>query len=259
MPQFQSHGAEVHYEVVGQGPPVLLIAGTASDGASWAPLTPVLAERFKVILIDNRGAGQTQFDGPILVRDMVDDCAALLDHLGVQKAHVIGHSLGGGIAAWFAVRHAHRTHRLVTMAFGPLMPHARVLFKDLATLYPLVPPQLYFRLLFQFLFKPAFFENEANVTAAAEASTAYPHRQSPENFARQVAALDTFEHYDISSIAVPTLAIAGELDLLAGPDKVLAVHRKIADFRMVTIAGAAHSIHWDDTAATAKAILEFLG
>lgn len=259
MPKFQSHGAQVHYEVVGEGTPVLLIAGTASDGASWAPLTPILAERFKVILIDNRGAGQTRFDGPILVRDMVDDCAALLDHLGIEKAHVIGHSLGGGIAAWFAVRHANRTDRLVTMAFGPLMPQARILFKDLAKLYPQVAPQLFFRLLFQFLFKPGFFDSEANVAAAAEGSTAYRYRQSPEDFARQVAALDTFEHYDIGSITAPTLAIAGELDLLADPDKICAIHRKIADLRMATIQGAAHSIHWDDTAATAKAILEFLG
>lgn len=258
MPQFQSHGASVHYEVMGQGHPLLLVAGTASDGASWGPLITPLARRYQLVLIDNRGSGQTRFDGPLRVRDMVDDCAALLDHLGIARTHVVGHSLGGGIAAWFAVRHAARVSKLVTMGFGPMSAQTRQLFRDLADLYPQVAPPLFFRLLFQFLFKPAFFEDSATVAAAAEASTAYPFRQSPADFARQVAALDTFERYDIGSIAAPTLAIAGQFDLLAPPDKILAIHRKIADFRMVTIEGAAHSIHWDEPEQTLQAIEAFL-
>lgn len=258
MPQFQSHGASVHYKVMGQGHPVLLIAGIASDGASWGPLIEPLARRYQVILIDNRGSGQTRCEGPLLVRDMVDDCAALFDHLGIEKAHVVGHSLGGGIAAWFAVRHAARVSKLVTMGFGPMSAQARQLFRDLADLYPKVAPPLFFRLLFQFLFKPAFFEDSATVAAAAEASTAYPFRQSPADFARQVAALDTFERYDIATITAPTLAIAGRHDLIAPPEKILAIHRKIADFRMVTIEGAAHSMHWDEPVAALDAVVEFL-
>lgn len=258
MPTFQSHGAEVYYETVGSGRPLLLIAGTASDGASWAPLTPLLADRFQVILIDNRGSGRTRCAGALQVEDMVDDCAALLAHLGVGRTDVVGHSLGGAIAAWFAVRHADRANRVVTMGFGPLSRQARALFKDLALLYPQVSPQLYFRLLFQFLFKPGFFEDSEAVSAAANASTAYPFRQSPADFARQVAALDTVEHYNIGAIAAPTLAMAGELDLICNPEQVFAVHRRIANLKTVTIKGAAHSMHWDDTDAVAEAILSFL-
>ena len=59
MPQFENNRASVHYEIMGEGRPLLLIAGTASDGASWGPLLPLLGGR-QLILIDNRGSGRTK-------------------------------------------------------------------------------------------------------------------------------------------------------------------------------------------------------
>ena len=64
MPQFEHDRASIHYEIVGDGKPLLLIAGTASDGASWGPLLPLLPGR-QLILIDNRASGQTKVEGPI--------------------------------------------------------------------------------------------------------------------------------------------------------------------------------------------------
>jgi len=62
MPQFENGAASIHYEIIGEGEPLLLIAGTASDGASWGPLLPLLTGR-RLILIDNRGSGQTRVEG----------------------------------------------------------------------------------------------------------------------------------------------------------------------------------------------------
>ena len=97
MPQFEHDRASIHYEIVGEGKPLLLIAGIASDGASWGPLVPLLAGR-RLILIDNRGCGQTRVEGPIEIAEMADDCAALLDHLGARSAIVCGVSVGGMVA-----------------------------------------------------------------------------------------------------------------------------------------------------------------
>ena len=236
---------------------MLLIAGIASDGASWGPLVPLLAGR-RLILIDNRGCGQTKVEGPIEIAEMADDCAALLDHLGLGAVDVVGHSLGGHIALDLAARHPAHVARLVTLTSGSISAASRVLFRDMARLYFTIVPQDWFRLLYQWLFSEPFFIDEANVAAAAEGSTSYAHRQSPGDFARQVAAIDRAGVLDLASVRSPTLAVAAELDLLAPAKAVRAMHAGIADVRFTTIAGTAHSIHWERPAETAVVIAGFL-
>jgi len=257
MPQFEHDRASVHYEISGEGKPLLLIAGTASDGASWGPLLPLLPGR-RLILIDNRGSGQTTVEGPIEVAEMMADCAALLDHLGLDGVDVVGHSLGGAIGLMLAARFPGKVGRLVTMASGTISAANRVLFHDLSRLYFTMVPQDFFRLLYQWLFSEPFFVNEANVTGAALASTMYKHRQSPGDFARQVAALDRAALVDLTTIACPVLSLSAELDLLARPKAVAELHRTVPGVEFVTIAGAAHSIHWEKPAETAAAITAFL-
>ena len=259
MPDFDNNGASVHYELVGSGPPVLMIAGIASDGASWGPLTPLLAERHRLILIDNRGCGRTKVEGPLAIADMVDDAVALLDRLDIREANVVGHSLGGAIGLLIAARHPSRVRRLVTMTSGGISAKTRTLFEDLARVYARVEPQDYFRLLYQWLFSESFFANPANVAAAATGSVLYPFRQSPADFARQVEALKTAPAIDREAIACPVLALAAGRDLLGPPDDVAALHAGIADHRVEVIADAAHSIHWEATGAVAEKVLGFLG
>ena len=257
MPQFEHDRASVHYEVVGEGKPLLLIAGIASDAASWRPLLPLLPGR-RLILIDNRGCGQTLVEGPIEVAEMAADCAALLDHLGIASADVIGHSLGGAIGLLLAVEFPQKVARLVTMTSGTRSAASRVLFHDLARLYFTMVPQDWFRLLYQWLFSEPFFSSEATVAAAALGSVSYRHRQSPGDFARQVAAVDRFGAIDLAPVACPVLALSAELDLLAPPRAVAQLHRAIAGAEFATIAAAAHSIHWEKPVETAAAINAFL-
>lgn len=258
MPQFSRDAASIHYEILGEGPPLLLIAGTASDGASWGPLLPLLPGR-KLILIDNRGSGQTRVDGPLNHADMIDDCAALLDHLGLGAVDVIGHSLGAFLALGLAARHPGKVDRLVSMGLGGMDARSRTVFGDLSRLYFILPPEDFFRLLYPWLFSNPFFIDPAIVSGAAAASTAYVHRQSPGDFARQIAAMERPASLDLAAIGCPVLVIAGSSDLLATPADVATAHKAIPDHRLVTIEGAAHSIHWEKPAETAAAIVGFLG
>jgi len=258
MPQFEHDRASVHYEIVGEGKPLLLIAGIASDSASWGPLVPLLAGR-QLILIDNRGCGQTKVEGPIETREMADDCAALLEHLGLGAVDLVGHSLGGHLALDLAARHPVHVARVVTLTSGSISAAARVLFHDMARLYFTMVPQDWFRLLYQWLFSEPFFMDEANVAAAAEGSTNYVHRQSPGDFARQVAAIDRAGAVDVAAIGAPVLSVRGGRDLLAPQDAVRKLHDGIADVKFAAIGGAAHSIHWENPTKTAEAILTFLG
>lgn len=257
MPQFQRSGATIHYETLGEGAPLLLIAGTASDNASWGPLLPLLPGR-QLIMPDNRGSGRTQCEGQFEIDDIVEDTAALLEHLGIAEADVAGHSLGGMIGLRLAARYPHKVRRLVSLTSGNI-PGAkeRVLFRDMERHYFTMPPEDWFRLLFQWLFSTPFFADEANIAAAAAASTAYPWRQSPENFARQVKAIDRMEAEDLKQIRCPVLAVAGSLDLLVPPAAVTAGHKGVRNLTLSTLV-AAHSIHWEAPQAVAEAINGFL-
>jgi pimeloyl-ACP methyl ester carboxylesterase len=99
---FDSDGVKIRYIVSGEGEPVLLIHGyTASAETNWGSVIPALSKKYKVIALDNRGhgksgkpAGADQYD-----EEMVTDSINLLDHLGIEKAHVVGYSMGGYITA----------------------------------------------------------------------------------------------------------------------------------------------------------------
>lgn len=259
MPDFDNNGASVHYELVGAGPPLLCIAGLASDGASWSPLTPLLANRFRLILIDNRGSGRTKVEGPLSIADMVDDCAALLDRLEIPTAAVLGHSLGGTIGLCLAAGHSSRVTRLVTLGTGILTGKERTLLSDLARLYFTIAPADWFRLLYQWLFSSPFFASETSAATAAAASVAYPYRQSPGDFARQVAAIESMGALPLSRVQCPVLAIAAELDLMSPAREVEALHAPVPSHRIETIANVAHSMHWEAPEAVAKLVADFLG
>ncbi len=119
MPLVQVNGIErfYFYQETGNGEPLLLINGIGADSLKWDPLLPALAARFRVITSDNRGAGRSAAPpGPYTTRQMADDAAALLAHLGVARAHVVGSSMGGMIAQELALAYPERVDRLVLLA-----------------------------------------------------------------------------------------------------------------------------------------------
>lgn len=116
----RSKDAELYYEVTGSGPPVLLVMGLGMNATGWWRTVPVLAERFTVVAFDNRGVGRSNRPGgPYAVKQMADDCVAVLDAEGLERAHVYGISLGGMIAQEVAIRHPTRTDALVLGATTP--------------------------------------------------------------------------------------------------------------------------------------------
>ncbi len=259
MPEVQHEGASVHYEVDGEGPPLLLIAGIASDASSWAPLVPLLAPHFTLIMPDNRAAGRTRHAGVLNIGDIGGDCLAVLDALGIEKTAIAGHSLGGMIGLRMASTWPARVTRLATLcSANRIGDKERVLFKDLARLYARIEPQLWFRLLFQWLFSsPVTFE-EGALAGMADAAARYPYRQSARDFAVQVEAIDRMRPAVLPAIKCPVLAIAAEKDLLMLPRAVTDGHRGVPDLRTALIANAGHSVHWEAPEAVATELLRFL-
>jgi pimeloyl-ACP methyl ester carboxylesterase len=117
MERAQFGDITLEYEVQGSGDPVLLIGGAHVAG-SYVPLVAQreLADRYRLIRYHKRGmAGSTHTVGPVSIADHADDAARLLDHVGVSRAHVVGHSSGGAIALQLTIDRTDRVETLVLL------------------------------------------------------------------------------------------------------------------------------------------------
>jgi pimeloyl-ACP methyl ester carboxylesterase len=108
------YGAKIHYVEAGSGAPVILVHGLADNTAVWNSVVPPLAARFRVIAFDQIGFGRS--DKPLLnyrVSTLVDFLDGFMTELKIQRASLVGNSLGGWVAAAFALKHPERVDRLV--------------------------------------------------------------------------------------------------------------------------------------------------
>ena len=113
MPKVRVGDIELHYVEHGEGDPLLLVMGFGGDHLAWGLQMPAFAARHRVIAFDNRGVGQTGApDAPYTTLEMADDAVGLLDALGIERAHVLGVSMGGMIAQELALNHPGRVRTL---------------------------------------------------------------------------------------------------------------------------------------------------
>ncbi|MEA4880803.1 MAG: alpha/beta fold hydrolase [Synergistaceae bacterium] len=260
--QFSPANAELYYEIYGDGPPLLLIAGLGSDSASWQTVVPPLAKHFRVICLDNRGSGRSVCaEGSLSVDLLAEDCAALIGHLGHEKVHVAGHSMGGFIAQRLAVLHPDLADRLVLSATGAKSSRRNVLlFNDLARrLEEGEDSARWFRSLFYWIYTPALFERERALAGALDFALNYPWKQSPAFFRAQVEAIARFDGREgLERISAPVLVLAGEKDLLFPPEECREFAALIPGAKFKILQGAAHSMHAENPRTFAAAVVEFL-
>jgi pimeloyl-ACP methyl ester carboxylesterase len=115
-----ANGIDYHYEIHGQGEPLVLLHGGLMNSDLWGPTLPALAAHHKVIAIDLQGHGRTPLgDRPIRLPAIADDLEVVLDKLGVGAVDVMGYSFGGGVAFRLAVQHPARVRRLVIVSACP--------------------------------------------------------------------------------------------------------------------------------------------
>lgn len=121
MKSVKVNGAELEYEVAGSGEPVLLISPVLADGFLPLLSEPALADRYQLIRYHKRGwVGSTHTPPPVSIADHAADAAALLDQLGVPRAHIAGHSSGAAVAAQLALDHPETVQTLVLLELALL-------------------------------------------------------------------------------------------------------------------------------------------
>jgi pimeloyl-ACP methyl ester carboxylesterase len=262
MPYLETEGTSTYYEIHGSGEALLLVAGLASDSQSWLPVVEDLARSFTVILFDNQGVGRTRpMDSYISISGMADRCVLLLDGLGVERAHVLGHSMGGFIAQKMAVRYRHRLLSLVLAATARKNSSRNdCLFSAWAeSLQSGADLENWFRDVFCWLFTERFFDDLEVVSAAAQYAAAYPYPQSPKAFANQVRAIAEFGGAAaLPDLSLPILVLAGSEDILLPRQASEALAKAMPGSQFAVIPEAAHSIHVEQPASFCHAVREFL-
>jgi 3-oxoadipate enol-lactonase len=255
-------GARVHYEVAGRtdGEPLLLIQGLGVDMKGWAAQRYALGRRYRLLLVDNRGAGGS--DKPTGTYDlevMANDAVAVLDAEGIERAHVLGASMGGVIAQIIGVRHPDRVRSLVLACTACHHHRWRVEllegWADLAeekgmraltgeAIRWLVGPRHNVRFRVPFgLLGPIVLNIPAHAFAAQ---------------ARAIVAMSDDVRDELVRIEVPTLVIVGTQDILTPLPDSEELAELIPGAELSIISGAAHGVMLEAANAFNERVLAFL-
>lgn len=261
MPTATLNGIELYYEIKGEGPPLMLVAGLASDSQSWQPVVAELSQRYTLILPDNRGVGRTspqETGGSI--QQMADDCVALLNHLHLPSVHLLGHSMGGFIALDCALRYPGQVGNLILVATAAANSERNnALMQDWAAyLESGMNLESWFRNVFYWIFTTGFFQDKDVLKGALRYAIDYPYPQSTIAFKNQVNAIAQFNcQPHLAAIKHKTLVLGGQEDLLFSLKEIRKL-QAIPGAVFSTIENAAHSIHMECPDEFTRQVLHFL-
>jgi len=262
MPFFEKNGCKFYYEIHGAGAPLVLLHGLCADGYSWLPVRRALSANFRLVIPDNRLSGRSTCPpGPVSIKRLAEDLRDLLDHLGIAKTAVAGHSMGGYAAQEFAIAFPERAEKLVLESTAAVSSNRnKALFTNLADeLQSRGYTELFWKNFFPWLISPSFYDRPKVVERIIKITAGYPYLPSPLNFARQVAA--SYAHDTVSRLArikARTLILSGGCDILITPDESRALAAAIPRAGFTLVKNAAHTIHFEQPDLFAKTLSAFL-
>lgn len=250
-----SDGTRLHYDTEGQGEPLLLIAGQASDHREWDGVRADFAAHHRVIVWDYRGTGAS--DKPrapaYSTRGFAQDAVTILDHLGLERAHAYGVSMGGRVAQWLGIAHGDRLGGLVLGATTPGNAHG-------VARHPAVTQAMQrgdWTSLRHTLVSPAWSQAHPDFEARMAAMDATPapiharllHYQASE-------AHDSWDA--LPQITAPTLVLHGSDDTINVTANAALLASRIPGAELQLIEGARHSYFEEFRAVASRLVLDFL-
>ena len=255
-------GTRIHYDTWGNpdGEPVLMVQGLGADRRGWILQRRAFGAKYRCIALDNRGVGKSDKPpGPYDLSMMARDAMAVLDDAGVDKAHVMGASMGGVISQIIGVLHADRV-RSLTLACTACrqLPWRRELLAEWAALAQTEGMASFVHRNARWLFGARSFRRLQPFIGPVGGLAL---NASPEAFTAQVdAILDADESLreELHRVTAPTLILVGSQDILTprGDSEELAT--LIPGAKMAVVRGAAHGFMFEHASTFNRLVLEFL-
>lgn len=260
MPKANVGDAEIYYEEHGSGEPLLLVSGLGGVASYWKPNLPALSAKYRVIVHDHRGAGQsTHSKIRYSVEQMTDDVLRLMDHLKIASAHVVGHSTGGAIGQIMAIRNPERLKKLVLFAtWTKADKFFRQLFAARRALLTRVGPEAYVRGGTLFLYPPSWIKANEKLIEEREKLTigAFP---APEVVVSRIDAILAFDRMaELSRIKTPTLVLCAKDDFITPAYFSEELAQRIPGAKLVMLPQGGHCASETVLEAFNATIMQFL-
>lgn len=263
MDKIKAGDIDVAYTISGEGHPLVMIQGLTATMDWWDPaFIEELSKRYRVLAFDNRGAGRTEApDGEFSVEQFADDTANLMDALGIDKAYVLGYSLGGMIAQELALRHPEKVEKLILCSTNCGAGNWVVCGKEvLAVLTDRsgTPRDLVDR------FCTVMFDR-AWIKANRDQLDEFKRRYliaptSDHNAARQFMTTVKFDAFDrLGDINVPALVLTGADDLLIPAENSRIIAGALPDAKLKEYPGAGHGFTYQCRDEFLADVMDFLG
>ncbi len=262
MPRIEANGVQIYYEQHGweneEADVLVLSNGVLMSTASWIFQMPVFSKHYRLLLYDCRGMWQSEHPpGPYSMDMHADDLAALLDGLGVERAHVAGASYGAEISMLFALKYPAQTRSLIAAAaVSQVDPVLEGVMGSWIAAARAKDPDLLLQVVYPLTFAEAWIAaNQAALDLARE-------RYASLDYDAFLELLLSFSRLDMTSelhkITAPTLVIAGEKDLVKPRKYSEIIAREIPDAEFAIVPHAGHAVMWEQAGVFNTLILGFL-
>ena len=249
---------DVHTVVSGpvDAPVVVLSNSLGSTHRMWDAQLAELEKRFRVVRYDTRGHGRSPVpDGPYSIDDLADDLVALLDRLGVERARLVGLSLGGMTVMRVASRNPERVERLALLCTGAQLPPATA-WTDRAATVRAEGTEAVAAAVVERWFTAEHLDSHPDVRTGYEQMVASTPAKGYAGCCEAIAKLDLREQ--LSAISVPTLVIAGEDDPATPPAKLEEIAAGIPGAKLLVVPHAAHLANAERPDIITPALIEHL-
>jgi 3-oxoadipate enol-lactonase len=251
---------KIYHRVDGErGPWVTLVTGIANDTTMWDPQIPALTPHFRVLRYDLRGQGGSEATPPpYSIGLLVDDLVRLWREVGVQKTHLVGLGLGGGIVQAAAVAHGERLLSLMPVCCrAKMVPEFAAMWHGLVDKVQKEGVESIVEQTAQRWFSDDFKARHPKVLDEVRAMI---RRTSKDGYLGCVGAfLGMDVEKDLGAIRVPTHYLSGADDKVGGPPALMAgLAAKVPGARHASVPGAAHIANIQNPAGFNRAVVDFL-
>ena len=260
MPKLNVAGGEIHYEVAGEGEPIVFVSGLNGVGRYWQPQVPVFSSRFKVVTYDQRGTGASdRLQRTFSIDSMAAELAMLMDALEIARAHIVGLSTGGAIGQTLAIEQPQRVNRLVMCStWTHCDPWFRRLFEARRLMYQTAGSELHAMFHPLWLYPPEYV-NAHDAEIDEERRRSVSAAPLVEVSVARIDALLKFDRRgDLGRIQAPTLIIASDNDYITPSYYAQSLTRAIQGSRLEIVPGAGHSVSRTCPDTFNRLVMEFL-
>jgi 3-oxoadipate enol-lactonase len=258
MAYVENQGVKIYWEEEGEGEPLVLIMGLASTIDMWHRTKPLVAEKYRTILIENRGVGRSDVPPPpYTIATMASDVAAVMDAAGIERARVFGISMGGMIAQEFALNYPERVRSLIlgcTNFGGKQLKTATPKVLDILKSRGQMSPEEAARAM-----APHTYDaNTPKERVEEDLQIRMQWFPTPEGYFGQLGAILSWEsRHRLRQINVPTLVIHGETDELVPPENGRMIADLIPNAKLLLLPNTSHIFMTDQPEISHKEILNF--